>query len=139
MDPETVVSDQTESGKALIDALTNAGFEVRIAFWAKPTEAGKWYLYLVSPFVDEKGPAVAYRTVLELLRQLPELWIDPMEIKLVGLNDSLATAALGVVMSNSIQRNSKSYSRKIRLGESTLGGFAFDGAYFYPLVQPVAK
>src|ERR1039458_10039243 len=50
---KTVVNEQAESGKRLIQTLVAAGFEVRLAFWAKPTEEGKWYLYLASPVVDE--------------------------------------------------------------------------------------
>ena len=34
MDHDTVVSEQTESGKQLIEALVPAGFDVRVAFWA---------------------------------------------------------------------------------------------------------
>ena len=63
MDQDTVVSEQTESGKRLIEVLVANGFDVRIAFWAKPTDEGKWFLYLASPIVDEKGPAAAYRFV----------------------------------------------------------------------------
>ena len=68
MDQDTVVSEQTESGKRLIQTLAAAGFEVRVAFWAKPTDEGKWYLYLASPVVDEKGPFAAYRLVHDVLR-----------------------------------------------------------------------
>ncbi len=41
MDQDTVV---IESGKRLIEALAVSGFEVRVAFWAKPTDEGKWFL-----------------------------------------------------------------------------------------------
>ena len=100
MDQETMVSEQTESGKRLIEALGAAGFEVRAAFWAKPTEEGKWYLYLVSPFVDDKGPAAAYRFVNGVLRKASDIWIDPFDVKVVGLNDSLAEAVLEVTKPN---------------------------------------
>ena len=38
MDQGELVIDQIESGKRLIEALAAAGFDVRVAFWAKPTE-----------------------------------------------------------------------------------------------------
>jgi len=44
------------------------GFDVRLAFWTKPTDEGKWFLYLASPVVDEKGPAAAYRLVRDVMR-----------------------------------------------------------------------
>jgi len=94
MDKDTVVTEQTESGRRLISALAEVGFDVRVAFWAKPTDEGKWFLYLASTLVDDKGPAAAYRIVHDILRKMPDLWIDPFEIRVVGLNDSLTEAAL---------------------------------------------
>jgi len=94
MDQDTMVSQQTDRGKRLIESLATDGFDVRIAFWAKPTDEGKWFLYLASTLVDCKGPAVAYRLVHDILRKTPDLWIDPFEIRVVGLNDSLTEAAL---------------------------------------------
>src|SRR5437879_11296410 len=96
MDQDPVVSEQTESGKRLIEALAAAGFDVRVAFWAKPSDDGKWFLYLASPAVDEKGPLAAYRFVFDVLRQIPDLGIEPLEVKVIGLNDSLAQAALAL-------------------------------------------
>jgi hypothetical protein len=140
MDQDTVVTEQTERGKRLIEALTIAGFEVRVAFWAKPTDDGKWFLYLVSPIVDEQGPAVAYRFVIDLLRRTPNLWIDPFEVKVVGVNDSLAQAALAKAADSLFAVwNPKPYPGMTRFGGSVLCGVSIDGAYFYPPAQPAAK
>jgi hypothetical protein len=137
MDKDAVVSEQTESGKRLIEALATVGFDVRVAFWAKLTDAGKWYLYLASPLVDEKGPLAAYRLVLGILRKMPDLWLDPFEIRVVGLNDSLTEGALAAIkpdVPNSpyAVRNPKPYPRMTRVGGSTLGGVSIEGAYIYP-------
>jgi hypothetical protein len=70
MDKDTLVTEQAESGERLISALAADGFETRVAFWAKPTDDGKWFLYLASPMTDEKGPAVAYRFVHRTLRKI---------------------------------------------------------------------
>ena len=70
MDQDTMVSEQTKNGKRLIEALTGVGLDVRVAFWAKPTEEGKWFLYLASQLVDEKGPTVAYRKVFDVMRKI---------------------------------------------------------------------
>lgn len=144
MDQGTVVSEQTESGKRLIESLAAAGFEVPVAFWAKPTDEGKWFLYLASPFVDEKGPAAAYDLVLGVLRKRPDLWIDPFEVRVVGLNDSLAEAALAATKpkvpdSPFAVSNPKPYPGMTRFGGSTLGGLSIDGAYIYPPPQPGAS
>jgi hypothetical protein len=141
MDQDTGVNEQTESGKRLIQALVANGFEVRLAFWAKPTDEGKWFLYLASPVVDEKGPTAAYRLIHDVMRKVPDPWIDPLDIKVVGLNDSLTEAALAVTKpkvptSPDAVRNPKPYPGMVRFGGSTLGGVSIDGAYIYPPPQP---
>jgi hypothetical protein len=143
MDQDTVVSEQTESGKRLIEALSAAGFEVRVAFWAKPTDEGKWFLYLASPVVDEKGPTAAYRHVYNVMRKIPDLWIDPLEVRVVGSKDSLTEAVLAATKPKVPDspfgvRNPKSYPGMTRFGGSTLGGVSIEGAYIYP-PQPGAS
>ncbi len=144
MDQGTMVSEQTDRGKRLIEALAAAGFDVQVAFWAKPTDEGTWFLYLASTLVDDKGPAVAYRLVHDILRKMPDLWIDPLEIKVLGLNDSLTEAALAVTrpkVPNSpfAVRNPKPYPGMTWFGGSSLGGVSIDGAYIYPPPQPGAS
>lgn len=146
MDQDTVVSERTESGKRLIEALVAAGLEVRVAFWAKPTDEEKWFLYLAIPIVDKEGPTAAYRQVLSVVRKVPELWIDPSEVRVVGLNDSLTEAALELVRpkvpdSPFAVRNPRPFPGMTRFGGATLGGVDIDGAYIYPLqsVVPAKK
>lgn len=144
MDQNAVLNEEIDSGKRIFEALAAAGFEVRLAFWAKPTDEGKWFLYLASPFVDEKGPAVAYRHVFQVLRTLPDLWIDRLEVRVLGLNDSLTEAALAVTKpmvpdSPFAIRNPRPYPGMIRVNGSTLGGVSIDGAYIYPPPQPAAS
>ena len=136
----TVVTEQTENGKRLIEVLATAGFEVQVAFWAKPTEEDKWYLYLASPFVGEKGGTMAYRFVFDLLRKNPDLWIDPFEIKLIDMNDSLTAAALSALRSRFAntpfaKASSSPSPGMTQIGGSTLGGMSIDGAYIYPPSQ----
>jgi hypothetical protein len=144
MDQDTVVNEQTESGRRLIQALVADGFEVRLAFWAKPTEEGKWFLYFASPVVDENGPTAAYRLIHDVMRRVPHPWIDLLDIKVVGLNDSLTEAALAVTKptvstSPYAARNPKPYPGMTRFGGSILGGVSIDGAFIYPPLQADAS
>lgn len=144
MDQITVVSgrsEKAESGKRLIERLVVAGFDVQVAFWAKPTDEGKWFLYLASPIVDEKGPATAYRLVHAILRKLPALWIDPLEIRVVGLKDSLSMAASAVTKptgshSPFADSNPMPFPGLTWFGGAALGGVSIDGAYIYPPLYP---
>lgn len=143
MDQDSVVTERIEGGKRLVEILREHGFEVRIAFWAKPTDDARWFLYLASPFVDEKGPMAAYRLVNGVIRETPELWIEPLDIKVIGLDDSLAEAALTVVKprvpdSPFAVRNPRPFPGMTRFGGATLGGLDIDGALIYPLFAPSA-
>lgn len=140
MDQDTMVNDQTENGRRLIEQLTEEGFDVRVAFWAKLTGEEKWYLYLASPFVDENDPKAAYSRVFDVMRKMTDLWIDPFEVRVIGMNDSLTNAVLAVIKpkipdSPFAVRNPKPYPGMTRFGGSTLGGVSIDGAYIYPLFK----
>lgn len=140
MDQDTVVNEQIDSGAKLITALATTGFQVRAAFWAKPTEEDKWFLYLASPWWDEKGPQAAYRHVFELLRTLPEVWIDPFEIRLLGSNDSLTATAVAATAPRPATgpfaaQPKKPYPGMTRYGGSSFGGMSVDGVKIYPPSQ----
>lgn len=144
MDQDILVSDQAEGGKRLIEMLAKTGFEVRVAFWGKRIEADKWYLYIASPFVDERGPAAAYRSVQDILRNTPELGIEPLEVKLVGLNDSITEAILAIIKRKVAHGSSgvetpKYFPGMTRFGGYTLGRLNIDVAYIYPSPQPAAS
>jgi hypothetical protein len=141
MDQDTMVNEQIESGRRLIEKLTQEGFEVRVAFWTRLANEEEWYLYLASPFVDEHGPRHSYRHVFDVMEQMPDLWIDSMEIRVIGINDSLTEGALAVTRpmvagSKFAVRNTKPHPGLTRLRGSTLGGVSIVGAYIYPPSQP---
>ena len=94
--------------------------------------------------MDEKGPAAAYDLVLGVLRKQPDLWIDSFEVRVIGLEDSLAEGALAVMKptipsSPFAVRNPRPYPGMTRFGGPTLGGVSIDGAYIYPTSQPGAS
>ena len=137
MGQDALVMGELDGGRELVERLTRAGFDVSLAFWLKETDAGQWYLYLSSPVFDDKGPAVAYRIVMPIVEGMPELGIDPFSIKVVGVNDSIATAARAVIKpripdSPFAVKNPKPYAGMTRFAGATLGGVSIDGAYIYP-------
>jgi hypothetical protein len=126
MDQLTLVANQITDGQRLAEKLAQNGFEVTAAGWIRTTEDGQWFLYLVSPVVDEKGPLGAYRRVNALLRQMPQPFsVHSLDVKLIGPTEPIAEG---------IQDMHRRYPAKspIHLGETQLNGVSIDGAYIYP-------
>src|SRR5947209_11214353 len=92
----TLVEMQIDGGKALVEALRTAGFDVTVSGWTKSTEEGDWYLYIASKDVDDRGLADAYRTVYTAIQANPEFGIDPFEVKLVGRQHPIAKDLLDI-------------------------------------------
>ena len=143
MDQDTVVIEQIDDGKRLIEALEADGVDVGVALWVKPTDEENPFLYLASSIVDDKGPSAAYHRVLGILRTMPDLQIELLEIKVIGLRDSLADAALKVVKpkvpaGKFAVQPSIPYRGMTRFGGTTLGGISIDWARIYPPSLPDA-
>jgi hypothetical protein len=92
MDPDSLVNEQFEDGRKLIEALRNDGFPVSAAGWIQESDGGQWYLYIVSPEVDTKGPKAAYHALNATYRRIGPLWVGPFEIKMVGTEEPVAKA-----------------------------------------------
>ncbi|MGC8638486.1 MAG: hypothetical protein ACP5XB_01250 [Isosphaeraceae bacterium] len=67
LNQDLLVMAPIDSGKRLIQAIAAKGVEVGVAFWARLTEDGKWYLSAASRLVEEKGTRAAYRLVHDTL------------------------------------------------------------------------
>jgi hypothetical protein len=126
MDQEPLVAMRIEDGRRLIDRLVGEGIAVKAAGWVKESEGGPWYLYLVTPLVDEeRATRPAYRRVNAVIRQIPQpFWVDPMEIKVVGPDSRVGKAM------RDLNRSYPGASPIWHRGGS-LGGLSIDGAYVY--------
>jgi hypothetical protein len=140
MDQDTVVTEQIVGGKRLIEAMRAEGFAVPIAFWAKPTDEDKPFLYLASPMADEKGHAATYRIIHNMIRQMPDLWIDPFEVRMIGMKDAMTRAALDATKpkipdSPFAVQNAKPYPGMTKFYGPTFGGVSVDAVSIYPPFQ----
>ena len=85
MDKTALVEKDVEEGKRLIEALDNAGFQVRAVLWFYLAESDEWRFVVASPLVERKGPKEAYAFVQEVLAQLlPPSGISLEEISVVS-------------------------------------------------------
>jgi hypothetical protein len=129
MDQGTLVTQQLEDGKRLLQRLAEEGIAVTAACWVKESESGRWYLYIASPLVGEDGATKqAYRRILPLVRQMPQpFWVDPFDVKAVAPSAPLAEA---------VARLYKGYpgTGPLRYDDYRLGDVSVEGAYVYPLL-----
>jgi hypothetical protein len=126
MDTATLVDNQLEDGHKLISQLVRNNFDVTASAWICPSEEGRWYLYVVSRTVDEKGLAVAYREAYATLRSLTEISLSVSEVKLIGPANPIAADVLEIQRRHAIARV------PIRYHGPQLGRIAIDEAYIYP-------
>jgi hypothetical protein len=127
MDSFPLVAEQIADGQRLVERLVQSGFPVAAACWAMTPDDGQWYLYLVSPAVDAKGPLSAYGRILSVVRELeePTFGVEPMQVKLIGPSEPLGR---GLVEFNE-QSGTKKPTRHPggRIGDATV-----EAAYIYP-------
>jgi len=123
----TLVEMQIKNGQCLIDRLAREGIAISAAGWVKESESGDWYLYVATPLVGEDrvtGPA--YRRIHTVMRSSHEedIWMDPLEIKLLAPHDPIARAMT--------YRDGRPRGVPTRLGPARLGELVIDEAYIYP-------
>jgi hypothetical protein len=134
MAESTLVENQIEDGQKLIEAVAAKGVDVTASFWACSSEDGQWTLYIASKTYDDKGPAHAYRVVVDAFRQLEKPWITVSEVKVIGANNAIASDVLKV--HKRFPGRAPTRSRSL-----PLGGMANDEVYIYPQIPnqvPVA-
>lgn len=125
MDSVTLVENQIDDGRRLLDRLDWAGVPVVASGWAKVTDDDRWSLYIATPLVDEKGLVAAYREVYRVLRSLGGVWVSDSEVKLVGERHPVAVDLVALVQKypGPLATNSR---------RPLLGGVPVDEVYVYP-------
>jgi hypothetical protein len=134
MDQVTLVEDQIDQGRKLVERLHRDGFDVTAACWVKEGESGRWYLYLASPTVDAEGKRNAYGRINATLRQMPQPFsIDPLAIKVVRERSPIAEAVAGVHKRHPV-------GTPLHFHGTHFGGVDMEAIYVYPptVMAPVA-
>ncbi len=89
----TLVNQEIEEGKRLIDALNAAGLSVDSSLWIYSSERETWQLMLTSPLCDQKGTLHTYKEIMTVFRQVePELKMDWTGLVAVSPNPELIKA-----------------------------------------------
>lgn len=67
MDKTILVNEDKIAGLELIRRLDALGLPIDGAYWYQPPEWTEWRLFIVSPWVSDRGPDAVYQRVQDLL------------------------------------------------------------------------
>jgi hypothetical protein len=132
MAQETLVKDQIDAGWNVALQFIRDVAPVDAAFWARSSDAGDWFLYIVSPAVDTKGRAVVYQAVSAMLKKLPSFSNLQFKIKLMNPADPAAEAVR-------IYRDDLHRAELSLFSDSGLGHIGVDAFYIYPKISPPSQ
>lgn len=124
MDQRILVTEETSAGSELIQRL-NSTLPIQAAFWLKDADEGQWYLYLASDQLADGGVREGYGRVIEAHNAKPNIYLNPMRVKLISLNDPMAQKAL------EIYERYPEYAPTF-LGARNFGGLSIEEGYLYP-------
>ncbi len=124
MDQNPLVREQIDTGREFLDEFEKY-VPVDAAFWLKASEDSDWYLYVASDQATDQSLHVAYGEVLRLAGKIQDPNFDPFRVKLIGVNDPLARAALDIY---------EHHPAKIPtwFNGKNFGGMSVEKVYIYP-------
>ena len=96
MDTKPLVIEQKDAGAELVKKRLRQHFQVDAAFWLNPSEDGDWALYVASPEIDNHNFDLAYGEAIRIVREMRTPYIDPFQVRIVGVKDPLAQAAIAI-------------------------------------------
>jgi len=131
MDQEPLVTEQIEAGRKFIEEFDKYR-PVQAAFWLKATEDSGWYLYVASDQITDENFDVAYGEVARASRSIRDPNLDLFRVKVVGIDDPRAKAALDVY-----QQYSGRAPARVRAGQ--FGPLGAEGVYLYPPPATVVR
>jgi hypothetical protein len=130
MDKSPLVTEQIDAGEWLIREFAKT-IPVQAAFWLRERDSDEWYLYLASDQINDSNFDRAYREVLRIVRPQQSLWIDPFQVKVIGIDDPVAKAALDLMREYPGRLPTRYHGRHF-------GGLSVDEVYIYPLPLPAS-
>jgi hypothetical protein len=128
MDKSPLVSEQIDAGEWLIREFSKS-IPVQAAFWLRERDSDQWYFYLASDQINDSNFDHAYGEVLRIVRPQQSLWIDPFQVKVVGMDSPVAKAALDVMKKYAVRIPARYHGRNF-------GGLSVDEVCIYPLPLP---
>src|SRR5258708_16795052 len=129
MDQGPLVAEPIDAGARFLREFDKY-LPVQAAFWLKDGEDGEWNLYVASNQITDDNFDVAYGEVVRIAGVLRDPMFDPFQVKVIGMDDPLAKAALDV------QRRYPGRT-PIPVHGKTFGRLPVEEGYIYPSRIPV--
>lgn len=120
-----LVTNHFDDGLKLIEQLARDKFDVTAAFWLRMPEDDRWHLYIASKTLDDLGIHAAYGLVQSAFRQLPDLWVELFQVRLISAIDPMAKEVVDI--RDRFPKQIPTHFQGARLGGKTI-----DDAYIYP-------
>ena len=130
MDQGPVVMPQIDAGARLVNEF-DAYKAVCAPFWLKASDDREWSLYLVSDQIDDSNFDLAYEEVLRITGKIPDPWLYPFQVKVVGSDAPVAKDIIAIQQKYPGKMATRFHGRQ-------LGGVTVEEAYIYPNPVPVA-
>jgi hypothetical protein len=121
----SLVDEDIQAGRRLIEVLDRRGVEIVGALWYYTSEDG-WRLLLATPSRDREGPIQAYQRIQEALGEQTALLMD---ISVRSPSDRLVQLLAGVV-------HTGPGIAGIRFTANAIDGMFIEDAYIYRLNLP---
>ena len=106
MDKTTLVNDDVRMGQDIIAWLAAAGIPVDDAFWTYQAPAEEWWLFLSSPWVDQKGIGDTYLALSNALHKSPIRQQLPLRrISLLSPSDALVKTTRNYLVHDNVSES----------------------------------
>ena len=94
---------EKDAGAELIDRISET-WPVNLAFWLKPADFDKWFLYIAAEGIGDSNLGQGYEEVLRRVKEMRTADVDPFREKLIKGDGPLARAAMEVARSAAGER-----------------------------------
>jgi hypothetical protein len=123
MDQGPLVTQQIDAGARFVREFATYT-PVRVAFWLKGAEDDQWFLYVAGDQIDDSNFDIAYGEVIRITAKMPDPWLDPFQIKVIGAHEPLAKAVLEIQEKYPGRLPTRYHGRQ-------LGGLSVEEVYIY--------
>src|SRR5262249_11687835 len=128
MDQGPLVREQIDAGARFLAEFQKYA-PIRVAFWLKDADTGRWSLYIASDQINDDNLDAADDEVIRIVRMIHDPWIGLLQIKLISDSEELAKAALKT-------RRRYPDTSAARLYGETIDWINIEDMYIYPTALP---